>query len=465
VLRRTRPNGRRYWALTSDAEIATHVRHDGGEYVNELQAVHYIVSFGLDEVHPDDPDQVRRSFEFVTDMMRTLYPGVMMKLVGQADGQGRAFHVHCVANAVVADTMTVDGHTWRAGRKLSGALTNVNRVRERLDGFIAERGDAYGVSQSLPTVTEQRAEKRTSRDRRMARQGTRSNHDLIRAAFADAVGDPRWVDLDAFTRVMQERGVTVNHRVARRGKPREAHALSFAIDGMATPVRGATLGDYFTYESAMALISAVAAGRMPLPRPSQSRVAMPRERTPVTASQLAEATALMESLAKKEQDACGADVDGGSVTKSPPVAREAKPVGQDARELAPRDRGTRSEESPAMRSLREFVEAERKERRPAADNIQTSTPAGAGSDNAAVTREVEAPRPSLETPSLKPKDVGTLDAQEFQTVDTKNSYDEVSELRKQAVDARRRKMLRIRAELGLNEELTQERTLDGGPSV
>lgn len=464
-IRRTRPNGRRYWGPAADAEAATHVRRDPGQYVGELQAVHYIVSFGLDEVHPDDPDQVRRSFEFVTDMMRSLYPGVMMKLVGQADGQGRAFHVHCVANAVVADTMTVDGHTWRAGRKLSGALTDVSRVRERLDGFIRENGDAYGVRQSLPTVTEQRAEKRTARDRRMARQGTRSNHDLIRAAFAASIGDPRSVDLDAFTRVMQEHGITVKHRVTRRGKPREAHALSFVIDGMAMPVRGATLGDYFTYESAMALLGAVATGRTPLPRPGQARPGTPRGRTQVTVPELAEATALMEFLAKKEKAARAADAGAGSTSTSRPRARDAEPVAQDTLAVAPPARVVGSEESPAMRSLREFVEAERARRHGAADDVRALTTGAAGSDNAVLPSKVANSTRSLDAPALVSKDTETLEAPESTVAHAKSSNDQVSKLRTQAVDARRRKMLRIRAELGLNEERTEERTFDAGPSV
>jgi len=302
-IRRARPNGRKYWAAAADRATATHVRREGDGYVDEIQAVHVIVSFGLDEVNPDNPEQVRQSFEFVRAMMTGLYPGVQMKLVSQADGAGKAHHVHSVLNAVVLVRMDVDGQVWEAGRKMSGALTDIGRLRERADNFIEQHGAAYGVEQKLPSVTEQTAEKRSTRDRRMAAKGEISNHDIIRAAFEDAMNDARSTDLDGFVEVMSEHDVTVNHRVTRAGKPDEKHALSYRLDDMKTPVRGTSLGDHYAFDSAVQQLEANAAGEEREPRPEQLRVGAPKPLTVPTARVLADAQAVVDGLARAERAA------------------------------------------------------------------------------------------------------------------------------------------------------------------
>ena len=306
-VRRARPNGRKYWAVAAGSTAATHVRREGDGYVDEVQAVHVIVSFGLDEVNPNDPELVRRAFDFVATMMTDLYPGVQMKLVGQADGAGKAFHVHVVQNAVVLERMEVDGQVWEAGRKMSGALTDIGRLRERADNFIKQHGADYGVEQKLPSVTEQTAEKRRTRDRRMAAKGEISNHDIIRAAFEDSMEDPRSVDLDGFVEVMSEHDVTVNQRVSRAGKPGEKHALSYRLDDMKTPVRGTTLGDHYAFDSTLQQLEDNASGQERERRPEQQRVSAPKPLPVPTAQELADAQALVEGLARAERAAQAED--------------------------------------------------------------------------------------------------------------------------------------------------------------
>jgi hypothetical protein len=347
-VRRARPNGRKYWAVASGGQTATHVRREGDGYVDELQAVHVIVSFGLDEVHPDDPDQVRRAFEFVATMMADLYPGVQMKLVGQADGAGKAFHVHCVQNAVIVAPMEVDGLIWAAGRKMSGALTDINRLRERVDEFIEQHGADYGVEQKLPTVQEQKLEHRSARDRSMSARGEISNHDIIRAAFEVSMDDARSVDLDGFIAVMAERDVTVNYRVTRAGKPDEKHALSYRLDDMETPVRGTTLGDHYTYENAIQQLAANDSGAPRERRPETQHAGTPQPLPAPTAPKLADAQAVVEQLALEErsaqtEDQMEADFSPAMIEDFD-AAVEASRVG-DAKELARLARATREKEA------------------------------------------------------------------------------------------------------------------------
>ncbi|GAA4195511.1 hypothetical protein GCM10022219_20660 [Microbacterium oryzae] len=303
-VKRTYPGGRRYWAPARVGEAATHVRHEGRQ-VPQAEARHVIVSFGLDEVNPDDPEQVASAFEFVVRMQRTLYPGIQAHLVGQADGDGRAFHVHIAWNATLHSDMTVDGKTYTAGRKLAGDLTNIDKVHERADRFLADHGAEYGLGpQRLPSVAERRKQTRNARDRNRGHDRTdkrRSNHDRIRDAFETAIDDPRAVTLEAWTAVMAEHGVTVTEPGWRRGKPPKIARLSYQLDGMATPVRASTLGTHYDHASTLAMLDDNAYGRPRPPRPAAVKTGPPRPVTEPTPEELTEAHAAVVTLAREEQ--------------------------------------------------------------------------------------------------------------------------------------------------------------------
>jgi hypothetical protein len=271
-----------------------------------------------------------------------------MKLVGQADGAGKAFHVHCVQNAVVVERMELDGLVWEAGRKMSGALTDITRLRERVDGFIGQRGTEYGVEQKLPSMTEQKAETRNARDRSMAARGEISNHDMIRAAFEDAMDDTRAARLDGFIEAMTEQGVTVNYRVTRAGKPNEKRALSYRLDEMKTPVRGVTLGDHYTYESAVQQVGANSAGLPRERRPAQLLAKAPRPALVPTDQELVDAVATVKQLALEERMAQTRDQMEAdffpAIAEDYDLAVEANSAG-DAAELARLAKATRDKRS------------------------------------------------------------------------------------------------------------------------
>lgn len=298
--RRTRPNGRRYW-IASDA-AATHVRRDG-ELVRQAEARHIIVSFGPDEVNHDDLEQVAAAFEFVLEMQRALRTGIQAQLVGQADGRGRAFHVHIVENATLYEAMEVDGSFYEAGRKLAGDLTNINRVRERADEFLSTRGARFGLlPQRLPSVSEQKRETRNQRDRRMHAEGSISNHDLIRDAFEAAMDDPRATELDEWKSVMTELGVAVTEPGWRRGKPPRTPRLSYQLDGMSTPVRAATLGEHYDFASAVANLEANANGTLRMRRPKRVTAGDARLATQPSEEEITAAQEVVTLLARAERE-------------------------------------------------------------------------------------------------------------------------------------------------------------------
>ncbi|GAA1119281.1 relaxase/mobilization nuclease domain-containing protein [Nesterenkonia jeotgali] len=329
-IQKRRPNGRKYWAVAKDDEEATHVRHEG-EVVRESEAIHMIFSAELASVNPNDPKDVQRLFDYVRDVVENNFRatdgtcGVQAKLVAQADGQGMIdengrrltdggkTHVHVVINAVAMKQMTVNGETWEPGRKLSGALTDIEQIKDRHDAFAREHGADHGFRPQEKSRSERRAETRTVTDRRMAAQGKMSNHDTIRAAFETSMEDHRSVDLDGFREVLKEHDVDMNVRVTKSGKNVGQTNLSYRTGDMKQFVRGARLGSHYAFDDTVdeatgEIISGVgsqleanAAGAPRQGRPAAHQTAPPKPDPVASDEELAEARETMERLAAQER--------------------------------------------------------------------------------------------------------------------------------------------------------------------
>lgn len=327
-VRDIRPGGRKYWREARDGEKATHVKYEGG-CVRQNEAVHFIIGFGPDEVNPQDPEQVAHAFEYTVAHFRETMPGLQVHLVGQADGKGMTpdpttgevggkFHVHAVANAVVYEDMEVSGRVWHAGSKMSGALTDIDSVRERHDAFMRENSD-WGFTQKAKSVSEQKKEKRSVMDRRMRSRGERSNHDMIRDvvwsalhdprsvddAFRSTMGDPRTVDRSAFEAVMTEHGaehgLSVEDPGWRRGKPPKQRKISYKLDGMPTNVRGEKLGEQYEADFISQQLRAIAAGKQIEARVESAVVGPARPVTVTTDDELTEARTAIADLVREEE--------------------------------------------------------------------------------------------------------------------------------------------------------------------
>ncbi|NKX52060.1 hypothetical protein HER39_16100, partial [Arthrobacter deserti] len=211
-------------------------------------------------------------------------------------------HVHSTRNATLYEDMQVDGKLYRAGRKLAGDLTDIDKMRERADRYLAEHGHEYGLSpQRLPPVSERKKERRSQRDRRMAAEGALSNHDRIRQAFVASMDDPRAVDLGTWKTVMAGHGVTVTEPGRRHGKPPKVPRLSYQLTGMATPVRATTLGEHYDHASVLGQLDANAHGRPRARRLEFVEAGVPRPAAQPTAQELAAAYEAVARLAREER--------------------------------------------------------------------------------------------------------------------------------------------------------------------
>lgn len=329
-IQKRRPNGRKYWAVAKDDEEATHVRHEG-EVVRESEAIHMIFSAELASVNPDDPKDVQRLFDYVRDVVENNFRatdgtcGVQAKLVAQADGQGMVdengnqltdggkTHVHVVINAVAMKQMEVNGETWEPGRKLSGALTDIEQIKDRHDAFAREHGAEHGFRPQEKNRAERRAETRTVTDRRMSAQGKLSNHDTIRTAFETSMEDDRSVDLDGFREVLGEHDVDMNVRVTKSGKNKGQTNLSYRTGDMKQFVRGTRLGSHYAFDDTVdqdtgEIISGVgsqleanASGQPRQGRPAANQADPPKPDPVASEEELAEAQEVMERLAAQER--------------------------------------------------------------------------------------------------------------------------------------------------------------------
>ena len=300
-LRRTRPNGRRYWAVTRDGETATHTRQEG-DIVRQAEARHLITSYDVEDVNPDDPDQVARAFAYTVARHKALYPGEQATFVGQAEGKGKKFHVHTTRNATLFADMNVGGRLYKAGTKLAGDLTDIDTMRERADAFLAEHGAEYGLGpQRLASIKDQKRDKRSVMDRRMAARGEISNHDMIRDAWERSMDDPQTVDLDSFVYSMAEYGVEVTSPGEGRGTAPKIYGLSYKAVKMRTPVRGKSLGERYDYAGTVAQLEAKAVGQMREPRLERVQAGPPRSVAEPSSEELSEAQADVAQLAREER--------------------------------------------------------------------------------------------------------------------------------------------------------------------
>ncbi len=353
------PNGRRYWRVARDGEDATHVRHEGVAYeyagrgaegathklvrrryveagpdeathvaieggqVREAEARHVILSFGLHEVNPNDPEQCAAAFRCVVDFYAEQRPGIQTQLIAQADGTAPLkgsrpdpkFHVHAVENATVFADMELGGRTYRAAHKQAGDLSDVYALRAAFDDWLAERGSEYGLGpQVLPQSVRDPAVQRRVQDRRAEAAGQRSDADVIRDAIEAALDDPRAVDVEGLRTVLAEHDVEAHHRTTRTGRNAGQQRISFKLPHMPRFTGARTLGSRYGWDDSViaetgevveglgSQLECNATGRPRQPRPARWRTPPPRAASTPTQAELDEAQRVVDELARRARE-------------------------------------------------------------------------------------------------------------------------------------------------------------------
>ncbi|MBM6588914.1 hypothetical protein [Brevibacterium sp. RIT 803] len=264
------------WREATATETATHLRiAPEVPYVKRDEAHHFIYSFDLATVNPQDPEQTQGAFEAVVAFREEYTPGTQSKFVAHGDatgskvaiqrGEGGKFHVHEAMNAVVHTGMEVDGRQYRKGQRVAGAITHVDTYRAAWDQFLKTRGQEFGLSPQdrsvLPEVgsPEYRAVRRTEQDFWARERGEISDHDRARSgietAYARLAEDPaQLAGLDYAERIERlaaEASATGDVELKlRRTKADEVKIRSFVVPGRKQPIASTKLGERYANATA-----------------------------------------------------------------------------------------------------------------------------------------------------------------------------------------------------------------------
>lgn len=271
------------WREAKPGEEATHQRIEPKVPETKAHEVnHWIVSFGVHEVNPDDPEAMQKAFDSVVAQWEQERPGAQAKFVAHGDalgskqaierGEHGKFHVHVMENATVHTEMEVGGRTFMPGMRTAGPLTNIDRVRGRNDAFLRERGKEYGLGPQIlaaPNSKEAKSVRRTPHDFWTKERGGVSDQDLTREAAETALGNLEKDDLaglDANQRLHRFgdelsacSGIEVKYR--RVKSTGEDKIRSYVVPGRKQPISASRLGDRYTSDGVMEQLDLVEKGR------------------------------------------------------------------------------------------------------------------------------------------------------------------------------------------------------------
>lgn len=192
------------WREAKKNETATHVRIEPEvKYKKSYEAFHFVYSFDLAAINPDDPEACRRGFDAIREFRREQTPGTQSLFIAHGDAkgsrdaretaQGGKFHVHEAMNAIVHSEFELGGRTFKPGDRVGGAVTHVDTYREAFDEFLERRGHEFGLAPQdvsvlpPPGSKQAKAVRRTDHDFWERERGGISDQDRARRGVETAL--------------------------------------------------------------------------------------------------------------------------------------------------------------------------------------------------------------------------------------------------------------------------------------
>lgn len=301
-------------------ETPTHLRIEPKDFVvKESEAVHTIYAAGADMVNPDNPEDLERFWAAVNAERNENYSGLQESRWLERNGESGLVHVHVASNATIFQDFESDGVQYRAGQKMSGALTRVHNVRARFNSFLREHPE-HEMEQALANVGSKKysqAQVRSGQkdywDQKRAVRAEvpamESNHAKIRQLVDESLVADEVTDRDEFVSAMKDRGVKVTETGLRRGKATAKHDYGYKVAGMKSPVTGKTLGPNYRHAMIGTQLERKAAGEELVHEVRQSAGPdrlLPLERQPWTADdhdEFEQLRADVEELARPQREA------------------------------------------------------------------------------------------------------------------------------------------------------------------
>lgn len=282
------------WREAKPGETATHQRIEPKVPVEKRpEAFHFVYSFDLATVNPEDPEATRKAFEAVVAFRQQDTPGTQSKFVAHGDakgskvaierGEGGKFHVHEAMNAVVHTGMEVDDRTFEAGQRVGGPITHVDTMRKRWDKFLETRGHEFGLGPQdrsvLPEVgsPEYGAVRNNNKDFWAREHGELSDHDRARrgmeTAFEQLSQDPSTLagldENERLRRLADEVGNTGDVELKlRETKAGDVKIRSFVVPGRKQAIGSTKLGHRYDNAGVAEQLQLISDGRWkPYERP------------------------------------------------------------------------------------------------------------------------------------------------------------------------------------------------------
>lgn len=242
---------------------------DGTQTTQDIEALHVIISFSLDELNMNSPEfkgmsPAERACEFAKRLTKRQMPGYQYVLAVQGDTD--QLHVHEVVNTVSFEDVTVtlpglpildengepvlddegnpthhEGKTQvrRAGRLLGGWTTDIEHIRATADEIAKE----LSITQTLdPYVKDKPVPRTVSRaDRNAERRGAKTNRDIFRD-LADDLIEGGASSLDDLVKKLAENEWTIEFSTWTSGKNKGKPKVSVKGPGMSQKIHGGNGG-------------------------------------------------------------------------------------------------------------------------------------------------------------------------------------------------------------------------------
>lgn len=259
------------WREARADETATHVRIEPDPPEEKAaEGLHIVISFGLDEVDPNDPEACARAVDWVRRWVADDYQGAQAKGVAHGDakgsedarerGEGGKFHVHVAMNLTVHSEFEVGGRTFKPGQRLAGPATHIDQMRERFNKHLDEHCREYGLQPQKLKLEDSRQVRRTDHDFHVRQRGGMSDQDKTReaveAALAKMAQDPdavaaldpsqrklRLKEEVAAIEVAGTKGIELKLRTVK--STGEVKLRSYEVPGRKKPVGAKELGDRY----------------------------------------------------------------------------------------------------------------------------------------------------------------------------------------------------------------------------
>ncbi|WP_046467928.1 relaxase/mobilization nuclease domain-containing protein, partial [Staphylococcus cohnii] len=163
-----------------------------------VQAYRITQSFAEDELSKDNPDDIQKANEMGVKFAKKAYPNNQVAVYTQADGKSGHLHNHIIVNAVCLD-----------GRSLRSTERHFKTIAKANDEVLKENG----VMQTLSKENYESAYSKdvlvTNGEYQSKLQGKYVWKDDLRERIESSVLDERTVNLETFSEVLEEKGVTV----------------------------------------------------------------------------------------------------------------------------------------------------------------------------------------------------------------------------------------------------------------